>query len=55
MIHTIDPLNTASVALAERLGSTDLGPCKLPPPLDHFNVRAWGQTREQWLARRNAG
>jgi RimJ/RimL family protein N-acetyltransferase len=56
VIHTIDPRNTASIALAERLGSTDLGPCRLPPPRDTFDVRAWGQTREQWLAReRGAG
>jgi RimJ/RimL family protein N-acetyltransferase len=52
VIHTIEPRNTASVALAERLGSTDQGPCRLPPPLDTLEVRAWGQTREQWLARR---
>jgi RimJ/RimL family protein N-acetyltransferase len=51
VIHTIDPENGASIALAERLGSTDRGPCRLPPPLDAFNVRAWGQTREQWLSR----
>ena len=55
VIHMIDPQNTASIALAERLGSTDRGACRLPPPLDTFNVRAWGQTREQWLARRSAG
>ncbi|HEY6817250.1 MAG TPA: GNAT family N-acetyltransferase, partial [Croceibacterium sp.] len=46
VIHTIDPLNAASIALAERLGSTDRGACRLPPPLDTFNVRAWGQTRD---------
>ena len=38
-------------ALAERLGSTDRGPCKLPPPFESLNVRAWGQSREQWMAR----
>lgn len=52
VIHTIDPRNTASIALAERLGSTDLGPCQLPPPFEALEVRAWGQSREQWLARR---
>jgi RimJ/RimL family protein N-acetyltransferase len=52
VIHIIDPQNTASIALAERLGSSDLGPCRLPPPFETVDVRAWGQTREQWLARR---
>ncbi|MEO5772737.1 MAG: GNAT family N-acetyltransferase [Sphingomicrobium sp.] len=51
VIHTIDPQNAPSIALAERLGSTDMGPCKLPPPFEGANVRAWGQTREQWMAR----
>ncbi|GAA4001353.1 GNAT family N-acetyltransferase [Sphingomonas humi] len=51
VIHVIDPDNAPSIALAERLGSTDRGPVQLPPPLDHFNVRAWGQSREQWLSR----
>lgn len=52
VIHTIDPRNLPSIALAERLGSRDQGPCRLPPPLDKLDVRAWGQTREQWLNRR---
>ena len=51
VIHTIDPQNQASIALAERLGSTDLGPCKLPAPFEALKVRAWGQPREKWLAR----
>jgi RimJ/RimL family protein N-acetyltransferase len=55
VIHVIDPDNAPSIALAERLGSIDRGPCKLPPPLDAYNVRAWGQSREQWLARRASG
>jgi RimJ/RimL family protein N-acetyltransferase len=50
VMHIIDPQNVPSIVLAERLGSTDLGACKLPPPLDALNVRAWGQSREQWLA-----
>jgi RimJ/RimL family protein N-acetyltransferase len=53
VIHIIDPQNTPSIALAERLGSTDLGPCKLPPPFESLNVRAWGQSREQWMARKS--
>ena len=53
VIHAIDPLNTASIALAERLGSSHRGACRLPPPFDDANVHAWGQTREQWFARTN--
>ena len=49
VIHTIDPQNAPSIALAERLGSTDLGPCKLPAPFEGLSVRAWGQSREKWL------
>jgi RimJ/RimL family protein N-acetyltransferase len=54
VIHVIDVANAPSIALAERLGSTDQGPCELPAPLDKYNVRAWGQSREQWRARRAA-
>lgn len=54
VIHVIDVDNAASIALAERLGSTDQGPCELPAPLDRYNVHTWGQSREQWLARRAA-
>jgi RimJ/RimL family protein N-acetyltransferase len=54
VIHVIDVANAPSIALAERLGSTDQGACELPSPLDKYNVHAWGQTREQWLARRAA-
>ncbi|NJC05350.1 RimJ/RimL family protein N-acetyltransferase [Sphingomonas kaistensis] len=54
VIHVIDVDNAPSIALAERLGSTDLGPCALPPPLDKYNVHAWGQSRDQWLARQAA-
>jgi len=50
VIHTIDPQNVPSIALAERLGSRDLGPCILPSPFENLNVRAWGQSREQWMA-----
>ena len=52
VIHCIDPANMPSQRLAERLGASDRGPGKLPPPFDHFPVEVWGQTREQWRARR---
>lgn len=51
VIHCIAPANTASQAVAMRLGSYNRGPGKLPPPLDMHAVDIWGQTREQWRAR----
>ena len=51
-IHTIEPGNAASQAVARRLGSTLLGPTRMPPPYQDAVVESWGQTREQWLARR---
>lgn len=52
VIHTIAPENTASQRLAERLGSANRGPGRLPPPYEHLPVDIWAQTREQWRARR---
>jgi RimJ/RimL family protein N-acetyltransferase len=52
VIHTIDPDNAGSIALARRLGSTNRGPVSLPAPLEGFRVDAWGQTAAQWRARR---
>ncbi|HYE47529.1 MAG TPA: GNAT family N-acetyltransferase [Caulobacter sp.] len=51
VIHTIAPDNVASQLVAKRLGSTNNGPTKLPPPYEHMPVDSWGQTREQWRAR----
>ena len=51
VIHCIDPDNLPSRRLAERLGSTNLGPTRLPPPFDGVRVDRWGQSREQWRAR----
>ncbi len=51
IIHTIDPENIASIALAKRLGSVNLGPTKLPAPYDNFRVDAYGQNRDEWKAR----
>lgn len=53
VIHVIDPRNTPSITLAERLDSIGQGPCKLPAPFENLSVEAWGQTRRQWLARRD--
>ncbi len=52
VIHSIDPANIASQAVARRLGSQNLGPGTLPAPYHDSNVDIWGQTREQWRARR---
>jgi RimJ/RimL family protein N-acetyltransferase len=52
VIHTIDPDNTRSIALAQRLGSTNVGPTRLPDPFQDARVDAWGQTAAQWRARK---
>ncbi|MBA3812573.1 MAG: GNAT family N-acetyltransferase [Caulobacteraceae bacterium] len=52
MIHCIDPGNTASQALARRLGSTLLRTGHLPPPYDEPEIGLWGQTAAAWRARR---
>jgi RimJ/RimL family protein N-acetyltransferase len=52
VIHTIDPDNRRSIALAERLGSVNRGRTTLPPPLHGFRVDAWGQTADEWRRRR---
>ncbi len=52
VIHTIDPANLRSIALAERLGSTNGGRTRLPEPYQDAPVDAWGQTAAQWRARR---
>jgi RimJ/RimL family protein N-acetyltransferase len=51
-IHCIAPGNLASQQVARRLGSTLRGPGRIPPPYEDAAVDIWGQTREQWLARR---
>lgn len=52
IIHTIDPENIASAQLAQRLGSNNLGPGKLPVPYDQVRVDVWGQSADEWRARR---
>lgn len=53
VIHTIAPANTASVRVAERLGSRKLRSTRLPPPFDTLEVDVWGQSVEEWRARQN--
>jgi RimJ/RimL family protein N-acetyltransferase len=52
VIHCINPDNSASQAVARRLGSSVLGPGRMPPPLDHETVDLWGQRREDWTRNR---
>jgi len=52
VVHSIAPDNHASKRVAERLGSRYLQPAKMPPPLDTLEVELWGQTRDEWRARR---
>ena len=51
VIHTIDPDNARSIALARRLGSINLGPTALPAPQNGHRVDAWGQSAAEWRAR----
>jgi len=48
IIHSIAPDNLASQRVAQKLGSRNLGPGKLPPPYQNDRVDLWGQTRAQW-------
>ena len=52
VIHCIAPANTPSARVAGRLGSTLRGSAYLPAPFDSEPVDIWGQTREEWRARR---
>ena len=54
VIHTIAPDNLRSARLAARLGSTNRGPTRLPPPLDGYAADVWGQRADAWRARRAA-
>lgn len=52
IIHTIDPANVASGAVAKSLGSYVMGECNLPDPYSHMQVEIWGQTRDDWRINR---
>lgn len=52
VIHCIDPDNSPSQRLAERLGSYNQGRTQMPPPYEHIPCDRWGQTRAEWQARR---
>ncbi|MES2035468.1 MAG: GNAT family N-acetyltransferase [Pseudomonadota bacterium] len=55
VIHCIDPANTPSQKLAQRIGSYNQGPTRMPAPFEDLPIDRWGQTREEWRARRAAG
>lgn len=52
VIHSIDPANLASQALAKRLGSRNRGPGKLPEPFETVSIDIWAQSRAEWAAAR---
>ncbi len=52
VVHVIDVENAASQAVARKLGSSNRGRTLLPEPFDKVAVDLWGQTKEQWQARR---
>ena len=51
VIHSIDPANIASQGVAQRLGSTNRGRGKLPPPFHEATIDIWGQSKEEWRRR----
>lgn len=53
VIHCIDARNAASQEVARRLGSRYLRDDVLPPPIGQA-TQIWGQSREEWRARRHA-
>ena len=55
IIHCADPeANTPSAKVAERLGSKPRDLTMMPPPYEGHEVRLWGQTADEWRARRKA-
>jgi RimJ/RimL family protein N-acetyltransferase len=52
VIHSIAPHNVPSQQVARKLGSVNRGSGKLPPPFADSIIDIWGQSREQWQARR---
>jgi len=52
VIHSISPENIASQVVARKLGSRNLGPGTLPPPYENARIDIWGQSRDEWRARK---
>lgn len=53
LIHTIVPENVHAKRYVQRLGSKRRGEGRLPEPFNS-EVEIWGQTREEWRARRRS-
>ena len=51
-MHSIDPANARSQALAKRLGATNSGPTRLPAPFQDSPVDAWTQSADAWRVKR---
>ncbi|ADV27586.1 GCN5-related N-acetyltransferase [Pseudoxanthomonas suwonensis 11-1] len=54
VIHCIAPDNHASQRVAQRLGSRNRGPVRMPEPYADVPCELWGQTRAQWQVRSRA-
>lgn len=52
IIHTILPGNAASVRVAERLGARLQGQAPTPPPFEGMMWDVYGQSADEWRARR---
>jgi RimJ/RimL family protein N-acetyltransferase len=53
VIHSIAPDNVASQSVAIKLGSSNRGASRLPPPFEESPIELWGQTREEWRGNRS--
>lgn len=52
IIHCISAENAASIAVATKLGARKLRSATMPAPYEGLVIDVWGQSREEWLARR---
>ncbi len=52
VIHVIEPTNAASQGVARNLGSLNRGRGTLPAPYEATAIDVWGQSKAEWLARR---
>ena len=52
IIHCIDPLNTPSLKLADRLGARKLRQAQAPAPFADIRWDVYGQSADDWRARR---
>jgi len=55
VIHTIDPANTGSIKVAERLDSRVLRQASAPPPFTGTQWDVYGQSADDWRSRRIKG